>query len=280
MNTVATLSRLFASIQADIDRADTTFQERAASELAILNSASMYALESQGKRLRTAITLLSGKFNNYRLDKLLLLSVAFEMVHLATLIHDDIVDEAATRRDKPTVNTLWGNKIAILLGDYYFAKTAGLIADIDDSRITQLFSDTVAAVCEGTILEMTTVGHIDLTVEAYYKKIEYKTASLIAGCAKGGAILSQSSNEEIELLYSYGINLVSLSSLLTIFSITLRINQLLVNLLVMTCAREWSPCRSFMLCKMLHSTVVSRKYRVCLTDRSKKKRIYERWSPG
>ncbi len=207
MNTVATLSRLFASIQADIDRADTTFQERAASELAILNSASMYALESQGKRLRTAITLLSGKFNNYRLDKLLLLSVAFEMVHLATLIHDDIVDEAATRRDKPTVNTLWGNKIAILLGDYYFAKTAGLIADIDDSRITQLFSDTVAAVCEGTILEMTTVGHIDLTVEAYYKKIEYKTASLIAGCAKGGAILSQSSNEEIELLYSYGINL-------------------------------------------------------------------------
>lgn len=207
MNTVATLSRLFASIQADLDQVDTTFQERATSELAILNSASMHALKSQGKRLRTAITLLSGKLNDYRLDKLLLLSVAFEMVHLATLIHDDIVDEAATRRDIPTVNALWGNKIAILLGDYYFAKTAGLIADIDDSRVTQLFSDTVAAVCEGTILEMTTVGHIDLTVESYYKKIEYKTASLIAGCAKGGAILSQASNEEVELLYSYGVNL-------------------------------------------------------------------------
>ena len=207
MNAAATLSRLFASIQEDLDQVDTTFQERATSGLAILNSASMHALGSQGKRLRTAITLLSGKLNNYRFDKLLLLSVAFEMVHLATLIHDDIVDEATTRRDKPTVNALWGNKIAILLGDYYFAKTAGLIADIEDSRIDHLFSDTVATVCEGTILEMTTAGHIDLTVESYYEKIKYKTACLIAACSKGGAILSQASNEEIELLYNYGMNL-------------------------------------------------------------------------
>ena len=206
MNAAATLSRLFASIQEDLDQVDTTFQERATSGLAILNSASMHALGSQGKRLRTAITLLSGKLNNYRFDKLLLLSVAFEMVHLATLIHDDIVDEATTRRDKPTVNALWGNKIAILLGDYYFAKTAGLIADIEDSRIDHLFSDTVATVCEGTILEMTTAGHIDLTVEFYYEKIKYKTACLIAACSKGGAILSQASNEEIELLYNYGMN--------------------------------------------------------------------------
>src|SRR2546429_4763194 len=207
MNTAATLSRLFASIQADLDQADTTFQERATSGLAILNSASIHALGSQGKRLRTAITLLSGKFNNYRLDKLLLLSVAFEMVHLATLIHDDIVDESVTRRDKPTVNALWGNKIAILLGDYYFAKTAGLIADIEDSRIDHLFSETVATVCEGTILEMTTAGRVDLTVEAYYEKIKYKTACLIAACSKGGAIVSGASNEEVELLYSYGMNL-------------------------------------------------------------------------
>jgi geranylgeranyl pyrophosphate synthase len=207
MNAAATLSRLFASIQADLDQVDATFQERATSGLTILNSASMYAIGSQGKRLRTAITLLSAKFNNYRFEKLLLLSVAFEMLHLATLIHDDIVDEATTRRGKPTVNALWGNKIAILLGDYYFAKTAGLIADIEDSRIDHLFSDTVATVCEGTILEMRTAGRIDLTVEAYYEKIKHKTACLIAACSKGGAILSQASDEEIELLSSYGMNL-------------------------------------------------------------------------
>ena len=167
----------------------------------------MHALGSPGKRLRTALTLLSGKMKTYNFDKLLPLSVAFEMVHLATLIHDDIVDNAKTRRGNPTVNALWGDNIAILLGDYYFAKTAGLIADINDNRIDHLFSDTVATVCEGTIMEMMTAGRIDLTIESYYEKISHKTACLIAACCKGGAIVSQASDEEINLLYEYGLNL-------------------------------------------------------------------------
>ncbi len=207
MNDTATLSRLFASIEPDLERVDRTFEERATSGLDILNSASMHALGSPGKRLRTALTLLSGKLNTYRFDKLLPLSVAFEMVHLATLIHDDIVDNAMTRRGNPTVNSLWGNNIAILLGDYYFAKTAGLIADINDNRIDHLFSDTVATVCEGTIMEMMTAGRIDLTIESYYEKISHKTACLIAACCKGGAILSEASDEEIQLLEEYGMNL-------------------------------------------------------------------------
>src|SRR6266487_2448733 len=155
MKDTATLSRLFTNIQVDLDQVDSTFEGRATSGLDILNTASMHALGSPGKRLRTALTLLSGKMKTYRFDKLLPLSVAFEMVHLATLIHDDIVDNATTRRGNPTVNALWGNNIAILLGDYYFAKTAGLIA----------------------------------------------------ACCKGGAIVSQAADEEIELLYAYGLNL-------------------------------------------------------------------------
>lgn len=207
MNTTATLSRLFAGIQDDLEKVDATFQERATSGLDILHSASMHALASPGKRLRTAITLLSGKLHTYRFEKLLPLSVAFEMTHLATLIHDDIVDEARTRRGSPTVNAVWGDKIAILLGDYYFAKTAGLIADIKDHRIDRLFSDTVATVCEGTIMEMMTARNIDLTIETYYEKIQRKTACLIAACSKGGAIVSEATDDEIELLYEYGLNL-------------------------------------------------------------------------
>jgi geranylgeranyl pyrophosphate synthase len=207
MNSTATLSRLFADIQDDLEQVDITFQERATSGLDILNSASMHAIASPGKRLRTAITLLSGKLNTYRFDKLLPLSVAYEMVHLATLIHDDIIDEAKTRRGNPTVNAVWGDKIAILLGDYYLAKTAGLIADVEDFRIDHLFSDTVATVCEGTILEIMTAGQIDLSVETYYQKIKHKTACLIAACSKGGAIVSGATDEEIAFLYDYGINL-------------------------------------------------------------------------
>jgi geranylgeranyl pyrophosphate synthase len=102
---------------------------------------------------------------------------------------------------------VWGDHIAILLGDYYFAKTAGLIADINDNRIDHLFSDTVATVCEGTIMEMMTAGRIDLTLESYYEKIKNKTACLIAACCKGGAIVSHATEEEIALLYAYGLNL-------------------------------------------------------------------------
>lgn len=207
MNDTATLSRLFASIESDLEQVDMLFKERATSGLNILNSASMHALGSPGKRLRTALTLLSGKMKNYRLDKLLFLSVAFEMVHLATLIHDDIVDKALTRRGNPTVNAVWGDQIAILLGDYYFAKTAGLIADIEDPRIDHLFSDTVATVCEGTILELMTAGQADLTLQSYYEKISHKTACLIAACCKGGAIIGGATDYEIELLYTYGLNL-------------------------------------------------------------------------
>lgn len=207
MNDTATLSRLFDGIQPDLDQVDATFKERATSGLDILHSASMHALGSPGKRLRTALTLLSGKLNTYRFDKLLPLSVAFEMVHLATLIHDDIVDKALTRRGNPTVNALWGDNIAILLGDYYFAKTAGLIADINENRIDHLFSNTVATVCEGTIMEMMTAGRIDLTLKSYYEKIQHKTACLIAACCKGGAIVSGASVEQVDLLYAYGMNL-------------------------------------------------------------------------
>jgi geranylgeranyl pyrophosphate synthase len=207
MNDTATLSRLFASLEPDLEQVDLTFKERATSGLDILHSASMHALAAPGKRLRTALTLLSGKMHTYRFEKLLFLSVAFEMTHLATLIHDDIVDKARTRRGKPTVNALWGDNIAILLGDYYFAKTAGLIADIEDPRIDRLFSDTVATVCEGTILELMTARQADVTLQNYYEKISRKTACLIAACCKGGAIVSSASDEEIDALYNYGLNL-------------------------------------------------------------------------
>ncbi len=207
MNDTATLSHLFASIEPDLDQIDITFKERATSGLEILHSASMHALGSPGKRLRTALTLLSGKLREYRFEKLLFLSVAFEMTHLATLIHDDIIDKAQTRRGNPTVNALWGDHIAILLGDYYFAKTAGLIADIEDPRIDRLFSDTVATVCEGTILELMTAGQANLTLQNYYEKISNKTACLIAACCKGGALVSGATDREVELMYNYGLNL-------------------------------------------------------------------------
>ena len=207
MGDTATLSRLFSSIESDLLIVDQTFQNRATSELEMLNSAVVHVLSSPGKKMRTALTLLSGKLIDYRFEKLLPLSVSLEMVHLATLVHDDIVDAANTRRGIPTVNAVYGNNIAILLGDYLFAKTAGLVADVEDFRIDHLFSDTVARICEGTIIEMLSTRRVDLSIDAYLERISRKTACLMSACCKGGAIVAGGTEAQIALLEQYGSNL-------------------------------------------------------------------------
>jgi geranylgeranyl pyrophosphate synthase len=207
MSDTATLSQIFAGIAEDMDVVDRTFQQRAASELQQLNTAVEYVLSSPGKKLRTALTLLSGKLIAYRFEKLLPLSVSLEMVHLATLVHDDIVDAARTRRGVPTVNALYGDNIAILLGDYLFAKTAGLVAEVEDFRIDRLFSDTVARICEGTIIELLSAGKLDLSVEAYLDRIRHKTACLMSACTKGGATVGGGSDAQIALMEQFGQSL-------------------------------------------------------------------------
>ena len=207
MSDTATLSRLFSSIESDLDIVDATFHERATSGLDMLNTAAAHMMQSPCKRLRTALTLLSGKLLTYRFDKLLPMSVAFEMVHLATLVHDDIIDHAMTRRGLPTVNARYGNGVAILLGDYLFARTAGLIAEVEDFRIDHLFSDTVASVCEGTILELLTARQSAVTVESYIDRISRKTARLMSACCQGGATVGGGSDAQIALLEQYGLNL-------------------------------------------------------------------------
>ena len=207
MSDTATLSRLFATIEPDLEIVDREFQRRASSGLDIMNAAAAHATSSPGKRLRTALTLLSGKLFTYNFDKLLPLSVAFEMTHLATLVHDDIIDRADTRRNIPTVNSVYGDQVAILLGDYLFAKTAGLIADVEDFRIDHLFSDTVATVCEGTIIELLTARRMDLSVEHYLERVNRKTAVLMAACCKGGAIVGGATDAQITLMNEYGLNL-------------------------------------------------------------------------
>jgi geranylgeranyl pyrophosphate synthase len=207
MSDTATLSRLFASIEPELERVDRMFEERAFSGLEMLNTAAEHALSSPGKRLRTALTLLSGKLIDYRIEKLLPLSVAFEMVHLASLLHDDIIDHAATRRGIPTVNARYGDHIAILLGDFFFARTAGLIADIEDFRIDRLFSETVASVCEGSIVELLSERTFDLSLSAYLDRVTRKTAVLMAACCKGGTTVGGGSDAQIALMEDYGRNL-------------------------------------------------------------------------
>ncbi|MEL6927749.1 MAG: solanesyl diphosphate synthase [Cyanobacteria bacterium J06600_6] len=176
----------------------------------ILGAAAEHLFEAGGKRIRPAIVLLAGRatMSNYDLTpRHRRLAEITEMIHTASLVHDDVVDEADLRRNVETVNSLFNNKIAVLAGDFLFAQSSWYLANLDNLEVVKLLSEVIRDFAEGEILQGLNKFDIDASVETYLDKSYYKTASLIANSAKAAAVLSDASSEVAEKLYSYGRNL-------------------------------------------------------------------------
>lgn len=165
-----------------------------------------YVMDTGGKRIRPALTLLSGKFYNYNLDKLVTMGTGLEVFHTASLVHDDAVDKALTRRGKPAVNQVWGEGIAVLLGDYLYALSADLICSLEDLRVMDLFAKTLTELSNGQLRETFGTRNWKQTRQGYYEQINSKTASLFAASTGSGAILSGAPEEAVAALKSYGRN--------------------------------------------------------------------------
>jgi geranylgeranyl pyrophosphate synthase len=166
-----------------------------------------HVLQRKGKRIRPALTLLAGKFHYYDLGLLIPMAAAIELFHTATLVHDDTIDASATRRGLPTVSTIWGNEVAVLAGDYLFAKSADLVATTGNLRVITLFAQTLMTICSGQLEENFSVCDPQQSRQQYYQRSGKKTASLFAAAAESGAILSQAAEEAVQALKSYGYNL-------------------------------------------------------------------------
>jgi geranylgeranyl pyrophosphate synthase len=166
-----------------------------------------YSLESGGKRVRPALTLLSGKFYKYDLDYLIPMSLAVELLHTATLVHDDAIDHSAVRRSRPTINTVWGEDKSVLLGDYLFARAGEFCASTGSVRVIRLFSQTLAIISSGELRQAFSAFKLEQTREQYLQKIASKTASLFVLSTESGAVLSQAPESSIEALVEYGYNL-------------------------------------------------------------------------
>lgn len=174
---------------------------------ALLGDALAHVLDSRGKWLRPALVLLSGKLGCYHRDRLVTLAAAIEVVHTATLVHDDTIDEALTRRGIDTVNAVWDGKVAILLGDFLFAQSAELATQLDNVRIMSLLSQTVMAMSSGELQQYASTRSREIDENDYLQRITGKTASLFAMCCEGAAILSEQSENHIKALRAYGTNL-------------------------------------------------------------------------
>lgn len=170
----------------------------------LLTQTSMHLLNAGGKRLRPAFALLAGKFYNYDRDKLLPLAVALELIHMASLVHDDVVDDSMTRRGTPTVKANWGNRISMHTGDYLFAKSLILISQFKEPLISRVLADTSVKMCEGEIHQISTSYSPDQNWRDYFYRIKRKTALLIAASCQLGAVAVGAPENEHKKLRMYG----------------------------------------------------------------------------
>jgi len=200
------LSAILDPIREDLIKVEDSLDSISRAHVGHLSELLGHSLGSRGKRIRPALTLLSGKFYNYDLDCLLPMTVAVELLHTATLVHDDVIDKSAIRRGRPTVYAVWGEDKALLLGDYLFAEAGVVCASTGNVRVIKLFSQTLATISSAELEQSFDAFNLEQTREHYFDKISKKTASLFVLATESGAILSQAPERSVEILKEYGHN--------------------------------------------------------------------------
>lgn len=177
------------------------------SNVSLLSKAGEHIILSGGKRLRPRVVLLSYKAaGGEDISRVVPLAAAVELLHTASLIHDDINDRSDMRRGQATVNARWGNSLALLTGDFIFIRLLSLIAAFD-SRIIQALAESCTAIVEGETLQMVSLGDTEMTEETYLRIVGQKTASLFSACAELGAVIAEGTEQRITALKEYGFNL-------------------------------------------------------------------------
>jgi octaprenyl-diphosphate synthase len=179
------------------------------SKVSLIKKMSNYHLNSGGKRIRALLTLGSAKLAGYDFlgQRDVSLSACVELIHSATLLHDDVIDESDLRRGIKTTNALWGNQSSILVGDYLLSRCFEIMVDDGDLEILKLLSSTSAKIAQGEVMQLEHKGEADLLEETYIDIINLKTAALFSAATKTGACLAKSNEKEKSALESYGKNI-------------------------------------------------------------------------
>ena len=201
------LSTIYDPIQEDLVKVEDRLSSVCEVSSPWLSQLLEHSLKNGGKRVRPALVLLSGKFHNYNLSYLLPMAVAVEVLHTATLVHDDAIDNSLVRHGRPTINKVWGEDKAILLGDYLLAKAEELVSDTQNLQVIRLFAQTIMTIASGELGQSFSAFNLEQTREQYLQRISAKTASLLSLATESGAILSQAPKKSVTALREYGYNL-------------------------------------------------------------------------
>ena len=201
------LSTIYEPVQEDLVKVEDSLSLVTRTDFPWLSELLDYSLKSGGKRIRPALVLLSGKFYSYNLSYLLPMATAVELMHAATLIHDDAIDKSSIRRGRPTINKLWGEEQAVLLGDYLFAKAGETVTETQNIPVIRLFSQTLETITSGELNQAVNAFNLEQTRQQYLRRISGKTASLFSLATESGVILSRAPKKVVKALKEYGDNL-------------------------------------------------------------------------
>ena len=191
-----------------LTKVESVINLRLKSDVNLIQKMSDHHLQSGGKRLRALLTLGSAKLSGYLLgERDINLAACVELIHSATLLHDDVIDESSLRRGIKTTNSVWGNQSSILVGDYLLSRCFEIMVEDGDLEILKLLSSTSAKIAQGEVLQLQHKGEADLLEDTYIDIINLKTASLFSAATKTGACLAGSNDKEKKALESYGRNL-------------------------------------------------------------------------
>jgi octaprenyl-diphosphate synthase len=200
-------TEIAALIADDLTAVEALFRENLASPQRIVDEIGDFVAAGGGKRIRPTLHLLCAKLCDYSGPHAVLLGTVLEFIHTATLIHDDIIDGASTRRGRSSVNSLWGNSVTVLFGDYLFAKAMRMALKVGSLEVMEKLAEATLRMTEGEMLQTRYVGRLDLSEEEYLGLAERKTAALFACCCELAGMLAGVSDRQKAALARYGLNL-------------------------------------------------------------------------
>jgi len=201
------LNEIYAPVQQDLLKVEERLKLLGKVDFPHLAALVDYSLTSTGKMIRPALTFISANFYNYNLELLMKMATSVEVMHTATLVHDDAIDHSDVRRRKTTVYKLWGEEQAVLLGDYLFAVAGALTADTGNLRVIRKFSDTLKTISHGEIDQAYNSFNLAQNKEHYFERIARKTAALFCMSTESGAVLSDAPETSIQILVDYAYSL-------------------------------------------------------------------------
>lgn len=199
-----TIDHIKKPVAAELDDFELKFRDAMKSNVALLDTIMTYIVKRKGKQIRPMFVFLTAKLCGGINESTHRGASLVELLHTATLVHDDVVDDAYERRGFFSINALWKNKIAVLVGDYLLSKGLLLSLNNDDFKLLKIVSEAVREMSEGELLQIEKTRRLNITEEVYYDIIRKKTASLIASCCAVGAASANSSNEVVEKMHLFG----------------------------------------------------------------------------